>query len=206
MRPDKQPVLEFLAAPTPGAWQAAAVQNLDVLLVDHANCEKKAASTALGLMYRYVEQRDLLHRMSRLAREELRHFEQVLDVMTALQIDYQVLSASRYAGALHELVRKPEPQRLIDQLILGAVVEARSCERFLCLQTAELPAEMGRLYGQLIDSEARHFMDYLDLARSVASETEGEDFDSRVALFLQKDADLISSPDENFRFHSGVPG
>ena len=205
MRPDKQPVLEFLQVSTPAVWCATAEANLPLLLIDHANCEKKAASTALALMYRYVDRSPLLRRMSRLAREELRHFEQVLDVMEQHDVHYDHLSASRYAGELHRHVRKPEPQRLMDQLVLGAVVEARSCERFLSLMDADLPSEVTRLYAQLVDSEARHFMDYLDLAEQVAEQFNLDDMAQRVAVFLDADADLVTREDHEFRFHSGVP-
>lgn len=199
-RPDKQPVLEFLSVQTPQSWLEQAVLQLPTLLIDHANCEKKAASTALSLMYRYVDHDQLLRLMSKLAREELRHFEQVLDVMASLDIQYQYLSSARYAQELHQLVRKQEPQRLVDQLILGAVVEARSCERFIRL-VAVLPGAVATLYKQLVDSEARHFMDYLTLADTVGV----EDVQERVEVFLEREADLITSADPQFRFHSGVP-
>ena len=199
-RPDKQPVLEFLTQRTPELWLEKAATELPTLLVDHANCEKKAASSALALTYRYVDRDRLLRLMSRLIREELRHFEQVLDVMAALDVTYTHINSARYAQNLHALVRKDEPGKLIDQLILGAVVEARSCERFIGLVDV-LPEPVATLYGQLVDSEARHFMDYLTLAEDYAE----EDISERVALFLARDAELISEPDAQFRFHSGVP-
>ncbi len=200
-RPDVHPAVEFVHVRTPEAWLDAVPAHLDALLIDHANCEKKAASTALGLMYKYVDHTDLLHKMSRLAREELRHFEQVLDLMERLGIVYSHLSASRYARELHTLVRQGEPARLVDSLILGAVVEARSCERFVSLVPRLQPC-IAQLYGQLIYSEARHFSDYLVLAERAA----GGDIGERVALFLERDAQLITSADTEFRFHSGVPG
>ena len=200
-RPDLHPAVEFVRVATPDAWLHAATEHLAELLIDHANCEKKAASTALGLMYRYVDHTELLHKMSRLAREELRHFEQVLDLMKDQQVVYRQLSASRYAGELHSLVDKQEPQRLVDSLILGAVVEARSCERFLRLLEV-LPEQLASLYRQLVHSEARHFADYLALAEQAA----GTDITQRVQMFLARDAELITSPDTEFRFHSGVPG
>ncbi len=200
-RADVNPAVEFVGVRTPEAWLDAVPHHLPELLIDHANCEKKAASTALSLMYKYVDQTELLHKMSRLAREELRHFEQVLDLMAACDVAYTHLNASRYARELHALVRSSEPQRLVDLLILGAVVEARSCERFVSL-IGVLPAAMSDLYRQLVHSEARHFSDYLQLAKQAA----GADIDSRVADFLRRDAELITSADEEFRFHSGVPG
>lgn len=199
-RADLNPALAFLQVATPDAWLAAVPQHLPELLIDHANCEKKAASTALSLMYKYVDRSDLLHKMSRLAREELRHFEQVLDLMAAQGVDYVHLTSSRYAQQLHELVRKGEPGRLIDVLILGAVVEARSCERFVRLAEV-LPTEIAALYGQLVHSEARHFTDYLNLAEDVAQ----AEISDRVDAFLRRDAELVTSPDSQFRFHSGVP-
>ena len=201
-RPDPLPVIEFLQVRSPKAWCVAASQQLDLLLVDHANCEKKAASTAIGLTYRYVQHTQLLHTMSRLAREELRHFEQVLDLMSARQVAYVQLSASRYAGELHKHVRQGEPARLVDTLVLGAVVEARSCERFVALQS-HLPSDVAQLYEALVNSEARHYQDYLSLAQSFAGD---EEIAERVQVFLQADAQLISSTDDELRFHSGVPG
>ena len=100
-----QPIQRFLSCGTPRAWVDWALQNPDILLIDHANCEKKAASTALNLMYRYVEHHQLLHKLSRLAREELRHFEQVIAIMKARGIDYPQIAASRYAGELRKQVR-----------------------------------------------------------------------------------------------------
>jgi tRNA-(ms[2]io[6]A)-hydroxylase len=97
---DLDAIKDFLACETPQAWLDSALDNQDILLVDHANCEKKAASTALNLMYRYVEHHKLLTKLSRLAREELRHFEQVIAIMKRRGVDYPQLSASRYAGEL----------------------------------------------------------------------------------------------------------
>lgn len=199
------PILEFLHAPTPDAWQKEALNHLPELLVDHANCEKKAASNAISLIYRYVEHTQLLQKMSRLAREELRHFEQVVDLMTKQGIEYVQLSPSRYAAGLHRLISKQEPYRLIDSLVCGAVVEARSCERFAVLIPV-LPEAIGQFYNSLLKSEARHFQDYLALAENLAeSSPQDIDVSERVDLFLQADAELISTADSEFRFHSGVP-
>ncbi|MEM8561709.1 MAG: tRNA-(ms[2]io[6]A)-hydroxylase [Pseudomonadota bacterium] len=198
---DISPILGFLYCPTPQRWVDWAMQHQEILLIDHANCEKKAASTALNLMYRYVEHPSLLNRLSRLAREELRHFEQVLALMQARGIRYPQLSASRYAGELRQLVREQEPHRLVDTLIVGAIIEARSCERFAALVPA-LDEELADFYGSLLKSEARHFTDYLKLAEGVASKAAVE---VRLPMFLQCEQELIESPDSAFRFHSGVP-
>ena len=96
-------------------------------MIDHANCEKKAAATAMSLMHRYTDNTALLNKMSRLAREELRHFEQVLKLMSQRGITYESVTASRYAQGLRDQVRKKDPQKLVDTLIVGALIEARSC-------------------------------------------------------------------------------
>ena len=161
----------FLPCATPGAWVTTALQRDQepTLLIDHANCEKKAAATALALMHRYTDNPVLLNKMSRLAREELRHFEQVIKIMVARDITYEPLSASRYAQGLHKGVRRQEPGRLIDTLIVGALIEARSCERFARL-APELDKELGDFYFSLLKSEVRHYSDYLRLAESLACE------------------------------------
>lgn len=191
---------QFLGNTTPDAWIARALNEQDVLLIDHAQCEKKAASTALSMMYKYVDRRELLTRMSKLAREELVHFDQVLKIMDGRGIAYRHLAAGRYAGALHEQVRKPEPQRLVDRLILGAFVEARSCERFARL-VPHLDIELAKFYGSLLKSEARHYRHYLGLAEQYAKEP----ITPRIEAFREREAELIAAPDDTFRFHSGVP-
>lgn len=191
---------DFLGTSTPQAWLDHALTQLPILLIDHAQCEKKAASTAMSMMYKYVDRRDLLAKMSKLAREELVHFDQVLKLMDKRGVAYTHLSAGRYAGALHEVVRKPEPERLVDRLILGAFVEARSCERFAAL-VPYLDDELGRFYASLLKSEARHYRHYLGLAEQYAQ----EDIQPRLEEFRNLEAALIATPDELFRFHSGVP-
>lgn len=194
-------VQAFLLCPTPAAWVAWAAQNPELLLIDHANCEKKAASTALNLMYRYVDNFKLLNKLSRLAREELRHFEQVIAIMKARGVEYSQLTASRYAGLLRQQARTHEPARLVDTLLIGAIIEARSCERFAVLAPA-LDDELAGFYRSLLQSEARHFSDYLKLAQEIASTQEIAD---RLSLLLEYEKSLIEEPDGEFRFHSGVP-
>ncbi len=191
----------FLACPTPNAWVEAALRNQRLLLIDHANCEKKAASTALTLMYRYVDDFDMMHKMSRLAREELRHYEQVMSLMQSRGIAYDQISPSRYAGELRKPVRTHEPGRYVDTLIIGAIIEARSCERFAKL-APHLDEELRTFYLSLLKSEARHYQDYLGLAKKAAGD---QSIDERVNLFLCREKELIESPDSEFRFHSGVP-
>lgn len=198
-------VKSFLACPTPEVWVDAALQNLPILLVDHAHCEKKAASTALNLLFRYVDRKSLLTRLTQLAREELLHFEQVLELMDRHGVDYQHLSPSRYANGMRQHVRATEPHRLVDTLIVGAFIEARSCERFDALVPGlcenPLTEDIGRYYRFLLKSESRHYQDYLSLAQEYAEEP----IEERVSYFRDVERDLIQSPDTEVRFHSGIP-
>lgn len=196
-------VAAFFTTPTPDAWVSEACDRIPELLQDHANCELKAASTALGFIYRYPERTALSSRMSRLAREELRHFEQVRKWLDEMSVPFEQVSASRYAATLRRAVRQGEPQKLMDMLIVGAIIEARSCERFAVL-APHLPEKLGRFYAGLLASEARHFEHYLDFAKEECTVAE-EVFDARLNALKEIEAELIASPDPQFRFHSGVP-
>jgi tRNA-(ms[2]io[6]A)-hydroxylase len=198
---------DFLYCQTPGSWVAAVNDNLDILLIDHANCEKKAASTALNLMYRYVDKPEMLLQLSKLAREELRHFEQVVSLLNARGIEYANVSSARYAGELRKGVRSHEPARLVDMMVVSAIVEARSCERFERVIPV-LDNELADFYSSLLKSEARHFKIYLEFAEQYAeraADTRAIDLDARIAFFLAEDQRLVESLDPDFRFHSGVP-
>lgn len=195
-----QEINEFLACPTPDAWVTAALDHQDILLIDHANCEKKAATTAMNLLYKHIDRDDLLKKMSQLAREELLHFEQVVNIMKERDISYRHVSSSRYAAALREAVRKGGVAELVDVLIVGAFIEARSCERFARLAPF-LDDRLQKFYRSLLRSEGRHYQDYLMLAAQYADGP----IDQRVAEFRELERSLIESPDENFRFHSGIP-
>ena len=192
-----------LLVPTPETWLDAAVARIPDLLLDHANCELKAASTALGFIYRYPERTSLTQRMSKLAREELRHFEQVRKILDDADIAFRRTTASRYAGRLRDAVREDEPYRLLDMLLIGALIEARSCERFAAL-VPRLEGELARFYAGLLASEARHFDNYLAFARSECERPSAE-VDDRLEALKRLEAELIEAPDPQFRFHSGVP-
>ena len=193
-------LLAFLPCETPDAWIAEAVKNQEILLINHCYLEQCAARTALGLIFRCSDKPDLLMKMSKLAREELRHFEQVMAILKKRGITYKSHKPSRYAGMLSEGIRKKEPAKLIDTLIVGAFIEARSCERFAKL-APHLDEELSKFYISLLKSESRHFKDYLMLAEKYA----GEPIDDRIAFFRAVECEAIESTDTLFRFHSGVP-
>jgi len=198
MMQDLTEIHSFLGCVTPDIWIENALENQDVMLIDHAHCEKKAAMTAVNMIHRYPNDAELLMKMSRLAREELRHFEQVLKFIRQRKLKFTQMRGARYAVELRKLVRKKEPEQVVDLMVIGAFIEARSCERFAKL-APHLDAELGSFYSSLLKSEARHYQDYLKLAGNYA----GDSLAERIALFREKEQELIVSPDNMFRFHSG---
>ncbi|WP_028696157.1 tRNA-(ms[2]io[6]A)-hydroxylase [Pseudomonas cremoricolorata] len=191
----------FLGCATPDAWIQAALADQETLLIDHKNCEFKAASTALSLIAKYNGHLDLINMMSRLAREELVHHEQVLRIMKRRGVSLRPVSAGRYASGLRKLVRAHEPVKLVDTLIVGAFIEARSCERFAAL-VPHLDEDLAKFYHGLLKSEARHYQGYLKLAERYG---ERDDIDRVIGRVREAEAELICSPDQELRFHSGIP-
>jgi tRNA-(ms[2]io[6]A)-hydroxylase len=199
----------ILRAATEPAWVDAAVLDWHTLLLDHANCEKKAASTALALLFAYPEDRTLTARLSRLAREELRHFEQVERMLERLGVPARRLPPGRYAGELRRCVGAEEPRRKLELMLCGALIEARSCERFELL-AGRLPAPLGDFYGGLAAAERRHAGLYVELAQAVAHPGAGDtlpegELARRLERLATREAELATEPDTEFRFHSGTP-
>jgi tRNA-(ms[2]io[6]A)-hydroxylase len=157
-----------LASTTSPEWTARAVANLDEILVDHAHCEKKAASTAVSLLFRYPDRGALLRPLAALAREELLHFEEVVSALAARGLALRRLVPSPYADRLLSAARAEEPARLVDTLLCLALIEARSCERLGLLARALAADPLGVLYRSLLASEARHHASYVALAGEVA--------------------------------------
>jgi tRNA-(ms[2]io[6]A)-hydroxylase len=188
-----------LQSVTDPRWFALAVERWQDLLLDHANCEKKAASTALALIFSYPEDFELADRMSRLAREELRHFELVQQQLKALEVPFRRLSPSRYAEGLRKSLRRTEQERCVDLLLLGALIESRSHERFIGLIPL-LGEPLGPFYASLAAAESRHAGLYLRLA-----EKRGERARERLRQLADVEAELATAPDPQFRFHSGTP-
>lgn len=143
---------------------------------------------------------ELINKMVLLIKEELHHFYQVLEMMEAYGVKYQNISSSRYAKGLLTHCKTHEPDALIDKLICGAYIEARSCERFAKI-APHLDAKLSEFYISLLRSEARHYQDYLTLATQIAK----KDISSRIAFFGEQEAMLITAPDTDFKFHSGSP-
>ena len=198
---DLSPIYNFLGARTTQAWVDAAIADLPLIIQDHANCEKKAAGTAMNLLFRYEFSYDLQRKLAQLIREEMLHYEQVLGIMNERGQEWEYLSAGRYAKGMLKHKRTYEPAAMIDVLIIGAFIEARSCERFAALAEVINDERLAKYYRYLLKSESRHFEDYLALAQSLSE----DNIDERVAFFKAVESELIASSDTELRFHSGTP-
>ncbi|APC97199.1 tRNA-(ms[2]io[6]A)-hydroxylase [Francisella frigiditurris] len=192
-------VEDFLLCETPTSWIKKALENIDLMLLDHAYCEKKAASAAISYLYRHPDKPDLIMRMSKIAREELVHYEQVQRILKKRGISYKNISASRYAEGLQKVVRTDKEGRFIDALIVGAYIEARSCERFAKI-APYLDDELKKFYNGLLESEKRHFTVYLHFAEKYSD----KDISEHIQRIGEVEKELILSKDKEFRFHSGA--
>lgn len=193
-----------LAQPTDPSWTEQALANIDEILLDHAHCEKKAASTAISLLFRYPERPSLVVPLARLAREELAHFEEVVDVLRARGGEFRRIPPSPYAARLTAAVRKHEPARLLDNLLCCALIEARSCERMTLLAAALEDPTLKKLYRGLLACEARHFDSYLDLARELRLVPEAE-LMRRLHELAEHESAVLASPPGLPRLHATNP-
>ncbi|MBI1247134.1 tRNA-(ms[2]io[6]A)-hydroxylase [bacterium] len=180
-------------------WLDQVEQHTDLVLIDHAHCEKKAAGTALNLMFAYVEDEELCREMTSIVNEELEHFHMVLDLLKQREIKFRRLKPSNYGSQLHDLIRSQEPSRAVDRLLIAGLIEARSCERFGLLRKHLPDEELRDFYDSLFESEARHHAVYVRLAKHFADESEVM---SRLDELAAAEADIIASGDENPRMHS----
>jgi len=188
-----------LASATDDAWVGRALAHLDEILVDHAHCEKKAASTAVSLLFRYPEHEALLAPLARLAREELRHFEVVLGHLAARGVRFRHQMPSPYAERLLRAIRRTEPARLVDTLLCMALIEARSCERLRLLAAAVPDAALAVLYRGLLASEARHHRTYVALAGRVAPAAAVR---ARLATLAGHEASVLADTPPLARLHA----
>ena len=189
-----------LAAPTRSSWTERALGNLDAVLLDHAHCEKKAAGMAVRLLFRYPQQALLQEPLSRLAREELGHFEEVLRLMQQRGVAFGRQRPSPYAGKLRQRLRPQHPEQLIDTLLCCALIEARSCERFGLLAEQVPDAELARFYAGLLAAEARHHRLYVDLAEQLADPASVR---VRLLELSEWEAQVVAADSPIVRMHSG---
>ncbi len=193
-----------LASITPATWATQALANLDDILLDHAHCEKKAASTAISLIFRYPEYPQLAIPLARLAREELAHFEEVIGHLRTRGLEFSRQRPSPYAARLMEAVRKSMPGKLLDTLLCCGLIEARSCERMQRLAEALETTDhvsLTKLYRGLLACEARHHATYVDLARSLELVPETQ-LRTRLAELAAHEAEVIASAPDIPRLHN----
>jgi tRNA-(ms[2]io[6]A)-hydroxylase len=188
-----------LQSTTSARWLEQVDQHLPEILIDHAHCERKAAGTALNLMFAYVENLDLCRSMTEIVNEELAHFHLVTDLLERRGIRFRRLVPSNYGRQLNELVRKNEPGRAIDRLLVAGLIEARSCERFDLLRKHVQDAELAAFYDGLFESEARHHSTYVRLAKQFGTDDEVH---ARLGELAAAEAEIIRRGDELPRMHS----
>jgi tRNA-(ms[2]io[6]A)-hydroxylase len=190
-----------LASATGSAWTRCAIAGIEELLVDHAHCEKKAAGTALNLIFRYPRHAAMLDPLSRLAREELVHFEQVLALLSARGIAFAPQKPAPYAGRLRAATRGEDPARLVDALLCSALIEARSCERFALLAEAAPDASLREFYAGLHAAESRHQRVYIELAGAFAPLAE---LRARHGELAAHEAAILAQTPLAARMHAGA--
>jgi tRNA-(ms[2]io[6]A)-hydroxylase len=188
-----------LRTPSNSRWLGQVDAHLDEILVDHAHCEKKAAGVAMNLLFSYVDHTNLARAMTEIVAEELEHFRLVLDLLDRRGIRFRKLSPSSYGPRLHELVRREEPGRAVDRLLVAGLIEARSCERFAVLGDHVADAELRDFYRGLFESEARHHATYVRLAGDFAPEDEVR---QRLQWLAAEEAAIIDRGDPVPRMHS----
>jgi tRNA-(ms[2]io[6]A)-hydroxylase len=188
-----------LHAPTSERWLAQVEQHLDLVLIDHAHCEKKAAGTALNLLFAYVENEPLCRAMTEIVNEELEHFHMVLDLLARRGVRFRRLPPSTYGRKLNDLVRKQERGKAIDRLLVAGLIEARSCERFGLLRDRLADRELAEFYGGLFESEARHHATYVRLATMYGDE---ESVRERLAQLSSAESEILAASDDPPRMHS----
>lgn len=188
-----------LQSATSSRWFDQVDQQLDEILIDHAHCEKKAAGTALNLIFAYVENEELCREMTEIVNEELEHFHMVLDLLKKRGIPFRRLKPSSYGRKLNDLVRKQEPQKAVDRLLVAGLIEARSCERFQALAGHVEDQELAAFYRSLFESEARHHTTYTRLARHFAP---AEEVSQRLEELYAAEAQILAEGEDLPRMHS----
>ncbi len=193
------PIINALRQPTSAAWLEQALGNMDTILLDHSHCERKAAGTAINLMFRYPSYSKLVRQLTAIAREELEHFEQVNQILEQRGIPLGPLNAPPYGKGLMDCVRRQEPVRLLDTLAVCGLIEARSHERLGLLATHLPDPKLAAFYRGLMASEARHFGIYWSLA---TTHFDRDVVQSRIAELAIIESNLLSTLHPEPRIHS----
>ena len=188
-----------LKSTTSNGWLSQVQSNLDEVLIDHAHCEKKAAGTAMNLLFAYVERVPLCRELTEIVREELEHFHLVLDLLTQRGVRFRRIKPSGYGRKLNDCVRREEPGRAVDRLLVAGLIEARSCERFALLRDHLDDFQLASFYGDLFESEARHHTTYVEMAKLFVSESKVL---QRLDELATTEAQIVATVDPLPRMHS----
>jgi len=191
--------INLLCQPTQSAWLEQALNNLDLILLDHSHCERKAAGVAVNFLFRYPAHEDLVYQLTAIAQEELEHFEQVNQWLKRKNIPLAPLKPSPYGATLKQAIRKQEPHRLLDSLLVSALIEARSHERLGLLAHHCPDLELAKFYRGLMASEARHYGIYWVLATQYFDRTI---VDLRLSELAQLESNILSNLHPEPRIHS----
>jgi len=185
-------------------WGKAVLSDPVGLLVDHAFLEKKAATNAMELLTRWPDDwlEGWVEAMTAVARDEVSHLAQVMRLLLARGGRLERFHKNPYANALRQLVRKGEPTEILDRLLVAALIEVRSCERFYVLALASDDAELATFYRSLFASELAHYKVFLNLARRFTKQSALE---ARWQQMLAAEAEIMTEQEPGARIHSGVP-
>ncbi|MDB9311675.1 tRNA-(ms[2]io[6]A)-hydroxylase [Spirulina sp. CS-785/01] len=193
------PTIKILQQATQPKWVEQAIANLDTVLLDHSHCERKAASFALNLMFRYPSYEKLVRQLTAIAQEELQHFEQVNQWLKKRNIPLAPLNSPPYGAALKALIRHNEPQRFLDFLLIASLIEARSHERLGLLAQHCPDPELAKFYKGLMASEARHYGIYWVLANEYF---DPEIVEPRLTELSQSESEILATLHPEPRIHS----
>ena len=194
-----RPTIKFLKAPTSEAWVAQALANMDTILLDHAQCERKAAGTAIQMMSRYPSSDRLVRELTAIAQEELSHYEQVNQWLDRRGVPLQPVTPPPYGASLKKLVRRQEPDRMLDLLLVSALIEARSHERLGLLGEHCPDPQLAKFYRSLMASEARHYGSYWLLAMEYF---DAELVSERLEELAEQESEILKVLHSEPRVHS----
>lgn len=188
-----------LAEPTRSSWFASVEEDLDLILIDHTHLEKRAASTALSMIFHYTGRRGVPRQLSEIVCEEMDHFTRMLDILDARDIELTKLNPAPYASKLVQEIRSNEPQRFLDKLLVAGLIEARSCERFSILGERVDDPLLSAFYEELFEAEANHYTLYTGLARDHFPEAQVKQRLEELAL---KEVEALKAGQDLPRLHS----
>ncbi len=189
-----------LQLPTDPRWVEIAEKDIEDILVDHAYCEQKAASSCISLIVQFPEKSKLVNTLTPVVSEEWSHFEMVLEHLKRRKMTLGKARKDEYVVRINQIVRKggSRDEQLVEKLLLNALIEARSAERFKILSQNIKDQELATFYHELMVSEAGHYRNFLDLAKTYMPEPY---VNQRWKQFLEEEAKIMESLEPRKRMH-----